>query len=85
MSLEPCSSRCSSSSARRIQVDWQADAEPLQRAAAGRTDGSFLFPENANDVLKHEPRPREELVQGEVMQRYNARRFCSSLRRCPNR
>jgi hypothetical protein len=23
-------------------------------------------------VLKHEPRPREELVQGEVMQRYNA-------------
>ena len=46
-----------------LQVDWQADAEPLQHAAAGRADISFLFPENANHVLKHEPRPREELVQ----------------------
>jgi uncharacterized protein len=55
-----------------LQVDWQEDGEPLQRAAAGRTDVSFLFPENANHVLKHEPRPREELAQGEAMQRYNA-------------
>jgi hypothetical protein len=55
-----------------LQVDWQADAEPLQRAAAGRTDVSFLFPENANHVLKHEPRPREELAQGEAIQKYNA-------------
>jgi hypothetical protein len=55
-----------------LQVDWQADAEPLQRAAAGRTDVSFLFPENANHVLKHEPRPRAELVQAEAMSRYNA-------------
>ena len=55
-----------------LQVDWQADAEPLQRAAAGRTDVSFLFPENATHVLKHEPRPREELAQGEAMARYNA-------------
>jgi hypothetical protein len=55
-----------------LQVDWHADAEPLQRASAGRTDVSFLFPENANHVLKHESRPREELVQGEAMQRYNA-------------
>jgi len=55
-----------------LQVDWQADAEPLQRAVAGRPDVNFLFPENANHVLKHEPRPREELAQGEAMQRYNA-------------
>jgi uncharacterized protein len=55
-----------------LQVDWQADAEPLQRAAAGRTDVSFLFPENANHVLKHEPRPRDELVQSAAMPRYNA-------------
>jgi uncharacterized protein len=55
-----------------LQVDWQADGEPLQRAAAGRTDVSFLFPESANHVLKHEPRPREELGQGEAMNRYNA-------------
>lgn len=55
-----------------LQVDWQADAEPLQRAVTGRPDVGFLFPENANHVLKHEPRPREELAQGEAMQRYNA-------------
>jgi uncharacterized protein len=55
-----------------LQVDWHADAEPLQRAAAGRSDISFLFPEDANHVLKHEPRPREELAQREAMQRYNA-------------
>lgn len=55
-----------------LQVDWQADGEPLQRAAAGRTDVSFLFPEDANHVLKHEPRPREELTPAEAMSRYNA-------------
>lgn len=55
-----------------VQVDWQADGKPLQRAAAGRPEVDFLFPENANHVLKHEPRPREELSQGEAMQRYNA-------------
>jgi hypothetical protein len=55
-----------------LQVDWQADAGPLQRAAARRTNVSFLFPENANHVLKHEPRPREELAQAEAMLRYNA-------------
>ena len=55
-----------------LQVDWQADREPLQRASAGRTDVSFLFPENANHVLKHESRPRDELEQAEAMNRYNA-------------
>jgi alpha-beta hydrolase superfamily lysophospholipase len=55
-----------------LQVDWHADADPLQRAAAGRSDVSFLFPGDANHVLKHEPRPREELVQGEAIARYNA-------------
>jgi pimeloyl-ACP methyl ester carboxylesterase len=55
-----------------LQVDWQADAESLQRTASGRTDISFLFPEDANHVLKHESRPREELAQAEAMARYNA-------------
>ena len=45
-----------------IQVDWQADGEPLQRAAAGHEEATFLFPENANHVLKQELRPRSELV-----------------------
>lgn len=55
-----------------IQVDWQADGEPLQHAAAGHTGVTFLFPENANHVLKYEPRPRSELTQPEAVPRYNA-------------
>jgi pimeloyl-ACP methyl ester carboxylesterase len=55
-----------------IQVDWRADGEPLQRAAESRPDVSFLFPDNANHVLKHEPKPRTELAAGEVAPRYNA-------------
>lgn len=54
-----------------LQVDWQADGEPLQRAAAGRADVTFLFPENANHVLKQELRPRAELVPAEITQSYN--------------
>jgi pimeloyl-ACP methyl ester carboxylesterase len=55
-----------------IQINWQADGEPLQRAAAGHKDVTFLFPENVNHVLKHEPRPRSELVPAEVTASYNA-------------
>ncbi|HEX9067357.1 MAG TPA: alpha/beta fold hydrolase [Ktedonobacterales bacterium] len=55
-----------------LQVDWQADGEPLQRAAAGHEDMTFLFPEDANHILKHESKPRSELAQPEVVARYNA-------------
>jgi alpha-beta hydrolase superfamily lysophospholipase len=55
-----------------LQVDWQADGEPLRRAAVGRADVTFLFPEDANHILKHEPRPRSELALPEVVARYNA-------------
>ena len=54
-----------------IQVDWQADGAPLQRAAAGRADVTFLFPENANHVLKQEPRPRSALAPAEIAGGYN--------------
>jgi uncharacterized protein len=54
-----------------LQVDWQADGEPLQRAAAGHENVTFLFPENANHVLKQELRPRAELAQAEVIASYN--------------
>jgi uncharacterized protein len=54
-----------------IQIDWQSDGEPLQRAAAGHKNVTFLFPENANHVLKHEPRPRSELAAAEVVDSYN--------------
>ena len=54
-----------------IQVDWQADGEPLQHAAAGHENVTFLFPENANHVLKQELRPRLELVTPEIAESYN--------------
>jgi pimeloyl-ACP methyl ester carboxylesterase len=54
-----------------LQVDWQADGEPLQRAAAGHKDVTFLFPENANHVLKEELRPRSALVPTEIAESYN--------------
>jgi hypothetical protein len=54
-----------------VQVDWQADGGPLETAADGRSDVTFLFPENANHVLKHEPRPRPELTGADAAG-YNA-------------
>ena len=54
-----------------LQVDWQADGAPLQGAAAGHDNVTLLFPENANHVLKYEPRPRSELAQPEAVPRYN--------------
>jgi hypothetical protein len=41
-------------------------------AAAGRPNVAFLFPENANHVLKHEPKPRSELVAAAMSNSYNA-------------
>jgi uncharacterized protein len=55
-----------------LQVDWQADGDPLQRAAMGLDDVTFLFPENTNHVLKFESKPRGELAQPEAVPRYNA-------------
>lgn len=34
-----------------VQVDWRADGELLRRAAAGRPNVAFSFPEHANHVL----------------------------------
>jgi len=54
-----------------LQVDWQADGEPLKQATAGHEEVTFLFPENANHVLKEELRPRSELVPAEITESYN--------------
>ncbi|HUZ02655.1 MAG TPA: hypothetical protein VMU89_20105 [Thermomicrobiaceae bacterium] len=54
-----------------VQVDWHADGGPLQQAAAGRANVTFLFPDNANHVLKEERRPRAELVPAEAETGYN--------------
>jgi len=55
-----------------IQVDSRADGGPLQTATAKNGNATFVFPDNADHVLKYEPRPREELVAAEVSARYNA-------------
>ena len=54
-----------------LQIDWQADGEPLKQAATGHEEVTFLFPENANHVLKEELRPRSELVPAEITESYN--------------
>ncbi|MGH3049131.1 MAG: alpha/beta hydrolase, partial [Gaiellaceae bacterium] len=55
-----------------IQVHWKDDGELLQRAAAGRTDVTFAFPEDANHVLKHEPRPLGSVTAEALFAAYNA-------------
>ncbi|HLZ63734.1 MAG TPA: alpha/beta hydrolase [Ktedonosporobacter sp.] len=54
-----------------LQVNWQTDGEPLQRAAAGHEQVTFLFPENANHVLKQELRPLSGLAPAEIADSYN--------------
>lgn len=54
-----------------IQVDWEVDGEALQRAAARHPNVTFVFPDDANHVLKHEPRPRAELNQSTLLTDYN--------------
>ena len=55
-----------------IQTDWRADGGPLQTATAKKGNATFVFPENADHVLKYEPRPREGLIAAEVGSYYNA-------------
>jgi pimeloyl-ACP methyl ester carboxylesterase len=55
-----------------IQVNWQVDGQALEAALAGRDNVTFVYPENANHVLKYEPKPREQLVPAEVAASYSA-------------
>jgi uncharacterized protein len=45
-----------------IQVDWQTDGQALEKATAKKTNVTYLYPENANHILKHEETPREQLT-----------------------
>ncbi len=54
-----------------VQVDWQLDGAPLEAAVKGKVDVSFVYPENANHVLKFEAAPRSELT-GMAALKYNA-------------
>ncbi len=55
-----------------IQVDWKIDGKILENATAQKTVVSFVYPENANHVLKHEVTPREALNAQYVSLHYNA-------------
>ena len=55
-----------------IQVDWRKDGRALETAAAGISNVTFAYPENADHVLKYESRFREELTAAEVGVQYNA-------------
>ncbi len=54
-----------------IQTDWQADGSALETSTAKHGNVSFVYPENADHVLKHEERPRENLIAADVAARYN--------------
>ncbi len=54
-----------------IQTDWKLDGGALEEAARGKSNVTFLYPENANHVLKHESRGREALTPQSAMANYN--------------
>jgi pimeloyl-ACP methyl ester carboxylesterase len=55
-----------------VQVDWQVDGSRWNTLANERSNVVAVYPDNANHVLKHEPRLREELSQVEIVNSYNA-------------
>jgi len=44
-----------------LQVDWEIDGARLQEAVLPEQDVTFMYPDNANHVLKYEEKPRDEL------------------------
>ena len=54
-----------------IQVDYQLDGSSLEDAAKGKTNITFVYPENANHVLKYEEKPRSQLGPNDYLT-YNA-------------
>lgn len=55
-----------------IQIDPLLDGKPLEAALAGSETASFVYPADADHVLKHEPKPREQLSPLLVQNNYNA-------------
>ena len=49
-----------------IQINWQTDAALLQAATAHLPHIVYEFPQDADHVLKHQPKPREELSQADI-------------------
>jgi len=55
-----------------IQVDWQIDGGELEKATSQKNDVSFVYPENANHVLKQETKALEEITAQYAALSYNA-------------
>jgi fermentation-respiration switch protein FrsA (DUF1100 family) len=55
-----------------IQVDWKVDGAALEAAAKDRGNVTFIYPDNADHVLKYEEKPRDEITAAEITVRYNA-------------
>jgi uncharacterized protein len=55
-----------------VQVDWQVDGSRWEKLAKERSNITLVYPDNANHVLKHEARPREQLSQAEIINSYSS-------------
>ncbi|WMT50234.1 MAG: hypothetical protein RE472_04500 [Thermoplasmatales archaeon] len=55
-----------------IQVSWNDDGNMLKKSLSGNINTSFVFPENANHLLKHEELPLEKLSAQYVSLNYNS-------------
>jgi uncharacterized protein len=55
-----------------IQVDWQTDGSLFEAVAAEHSNIRVVYAENANHVLKFEPKPRASLNPAEVSVSYGS-------------
>jgi uncharacterized protein len=55
-----------------VQVDWQVDGSRWEALAKTHDNITLVYPENANHVLKHEARSREQLTPTDIMNSYSA-------------
>jgi fermentation-respiration switch protein FrsA (DUF1100 family) len=54
-----------------IQVDWQADGSVFDEIARQKSNVQVAYLENANHVLKFEPKPKAEINPVEASTQYN--------------
>jgi esterase/lipase len=55
-----------------IQVDWQTDGPIFETVAKEHDNITLRYMENANHVLKLEPKPREQLTAADAMASYGS-------------
>ncbi len=55
-----------------IQVDWQTDGPLFEAVAKELTNITIAYMENANHVLKFEPKPRSQITPADAMASYSA-------------